>query len=308
MKKPIFWQRKEFSFLKIILTPFTLLIILNNLIRKFCKKKKFEIKTICVGNIYIGGTGKTPLSIEVYRICKNLKINPVFIKKFYSNQKDEQNLIKNIGPIICKKSRINAIKTAEFQKFKTAIIDDGLQDRDINYDFKIVCFDKNNFIGNGALIPAGPLREKLASIQNYDAVFFNGPNRMQKKFKSIIKKIKPNIEIFETNPKLILTNKIKKNKKYLAFAGIGNPQNFHSSLINNNFKISKFLSFPDHYEYSNFEIEEIKKIAKSLNSKILTTEKDYFRINKKNRNKIQYIKIKTNIINKKRFVNILKKI
>ena len=93
LEKPKFWDKKKDNFLSILLLPFSLLILLNNWLKKFQIKKKFKIKTICVGNIYIGGTGKTPLSIEIFKILKSLKFRAVFVKKFYSSHIDEYKLL-----------------------------------------------------------------------------------------------------------------------------------------------------------------------------------------------------------------------
>ena len=84
-KKPKFWDEKKVNLISFFLLPFTIVIYFSNIVKNFYREKKFNIKTICVGNIYLGGTGKTPLSIEIFNILKKLKFNVVFIKKFHSN-------------------------------------------------------------------------------------------------------------------------------------------------------------------------------------------------------------------------------
>ena len=107
------------------------------------------------------------------------------------------------------------------------------------------------------------------------------------------------MKIFETHPIITNLKKIKKNKNYLIFSGIGNPDSFRKLLKKNNLKISKSISYPDHYEYSKSDIYFIKNQAKTLKSKILTTEKDYLRIKKEYRSGINFIKIKLDIDKKK---------
>ena len=221
-KKPKFWNEKKVNLISFFLLPFTIVIYFSNIVKNFYKEKKFNIKTICVGNIYLGGTGKTPLSIEIFNILKKLKFKVVFIKKFHSNFKDELRLLSKIGPVISLSSRQKSLEIAESKKYDFAIIDDGLQDKTINYDLKIVCFDKENFIGNGKLIPAGPLREGLSNIKNFDVVFLNGPNKCKKEIKFLLKRINNNIKIFETNPKILKNTKINRQNNYLIFSGIGN--------------------------------------------------------------------------------------
>ena len=290
--KPKFWDYKKSNFLSSLLLPFSAIISISNWINFLYYKKKFKIKTICVGNIYVGGTGKTPISIEIFNILKKFKVKSVFVKKNYFKHKDEIRLLSKIGPIINLSSRIKSIAYAEKKKFESAIIDDGLQDKSLKYDLKIVCFDKKNFIGNGKLIPAGPLREKIDSLKKYDIVFLNGFGKLEKKILLEIKKINNKIKIFETIPMIINKKKIRRKKKYLIFSGIGNPSSFKDLLYKENFKISKSITFPDHYNFSSSDISRIKDQAKLLKSKILTTEKDYLRIKKKNRKGINFVKIR----------------
>ena len=254
LNKPKFWDYKKSNLLSILLMPFSMIIGISNLINFLYHKKKSKIKTICVGNIYVGGTGKTPISIEIYKILKKSKIKSVFIKKKRFSHSDEIKLLSKIGPIISLKSRVKSIEDAQRKKFKCAIFDDGLQDKLLNYDFKIVCFDKKNFIGNGKLIPAGPLRESLNSLKKYDIIFFNGLEKLERNIISKIKKINNKLEIFETNPIIINKNKIKKQKKYLIFSGIGNPNSFKELLERENFKITKYITFPDHFNFSDLDI------------------------------------------------------
>ena len=98
--KPKFWDKNQISVFAFLLFPVALLIkLLASLKKFFTKKHKFSIPIICVGNIYLGGTGKTPLSIEIFSILKNLNLNPAFIRKKYSSFQDEIDLLKQVGPI-----------------------------------------------------------------------------------------------------------------------------------------------------------------------------------------------------------------
>lgn len=304
--KPNFWDQKYSSLLSVLLYPLTIFIFLRNFFSKFIKKKKYKIKLICIGNIYLGGTGKTPLTIKIFKILNNLNIKTVILKKFYSNHIDEQKLLKLYGPLITLKSRSKIIKKSEKMKFKIGIFDDGLQEKGINFDLKIVCFDKKNFLGNGNLIPSGPLRESINSIKDNDIIFFNGFGKIKTEHKTLLKKINKKIKIFETVPFIKNINEINLKNNYLVFCGIGNPENFRLLLKKNKIKIFKFLDFPDHYSYSKSDMKFIHKTAKEFNLKILTTEKDYFRI--KNKKNIKPIKIELLIKNENKFVNELKKI
>ena len=305
LKKPLFWSKNNnlFSF---ILFPFSLLIQLLFFFKNFfLKPKKISIPVICVGNIYLGGTGKTPLSIEIVRILKTFNMAPVLVKKFYTDQFDEIDLInsKNIE-IIKNSSRYIALKEAEERGFKSVVLDDGFQDHSIYKDLSILCFNEKQLIGNGFTIPAGPLREPLSALRRSKIILING--KKNEDFENKIKSINNEINIFYS--KYIAQNSNKfLNENILAFAGIGNPENFFDLLKENNINVEKKISFPDHYNYSKKELDKLLKISKENNLKLLTTEKDFFRIKHFNTTDIDYLTIKLEIINEELFEKELRK-
>ena len=305
LKKPLFWSKNN-NLYSFILFPFSLLIQLLFFFKNiFLKTKKISIPVICVGNIYIGGTGKTPLSIEIVRILKKFNLAPVLIKKFYKDQIDEINLInsKNIE-IIKNSSRYIALKEAEERGFKSIVLDDGFQDHSIYKDLSILCFNEKQLIGNGFTIPAGPLREPLSALRRSKIILING--KKNEDFENKIKSINNEINIFYS--KYIAQNSHKfLNENILAFAGIGNPENFFDLLKENNINVEKKISFPDHYNYSKKELDKLLKISKENNLKLLTTEKDFFRIKHFNTIDIDYLTIKLEIINEELFEKELKR-
>ena len=237
---------------------------------------------------------------------EKLNIKSSFIKKHHPNQIDEQNLLRKYGDLFVEKNRLNALINSKEKGFKVAIFDDGLQDKSINYNLKIVCFNSKNFIGNENLIPSGPLREKITRIKNCDAVFLNGLNYANKKNIDKLKKTNPNINIFETIYKIKNNENLNKSSKYLIFAGIGNPINFYNLLNNHNINVVKKLFYPDHYNYTEKDIDKIKKISIKENLKIITTEKDYCRLSKSMKKDIDYIKIELSLKNENEFMKFLK--
>ena len=306
LNKPNFWDYKKPNFLAYILLPLTFPILIRNFFAKRFSKEKFhKINSICVGNIYVGGTGKTPLSIKINNLIKAQGLRSTVIKKFYKDQSDEQNLIKNYTNLICKKNRLDALNYAINQKFEFAIFDDGLQEKSINYDLKIVCFTNSQWKGNGFIMPAGPLREKIESIKNFDVIIINGDQKKNKDILNEIKQINNNINIFETFYKPSNIKELDNNVSYVAFAGIGNSENFYNTMIENKFKIIKKFSFPDHHNYSNNDITKILNYAKNNNAKIITTEKDYLRLNTNFIQDIKCLKLDLVILNEKKLINIL---
>jgi len=304
--KPKFWDNNQISFFAISLFPVSLLIQMVNLIKRFIAKNyKCSIPVICVGNIYIGGTGKTPMCSELFSILKNLNKKSVFIRKKYESFQDEINLLKQTGPVCENTKRIDALKEAIEKKFEIAILDDGFQDFSIKKDLSIICFNEKQWIGNGLVIPSGPLREGLSALTRANCVIINGKKNINMESK-ILERNKL-IKIFYSEYKPQNINEFK-NKKTICFAGIGNPDNFFDLLKENQINILEQSSFPDHHNYSKAELDNLTKKANEKAAILLTTEKDYLRIHENDRKNIKYIKIKTEIKNKEEFIKEIKKI
>lgn len=291
-KKPKFWSLNKPNFLAKVLLPFTLAIVLNNFILNFKKKiKSTQIKSICVGNIYLGGTGKTPLVIKLYDILNKANIKAVTAKKNYKEQLDEQIILDKKTKLILSSTRFQALKKAINDSNEFIIFDDGLQDNKIDYDMKFVCFKIKSWIGNGCVIPSGPLREKINSLKKYDAVFLNGKKNFSGEIEKTIYKINPKIKIFYTYYEPVNLDKLDLEKKYIIFSGIGEPDDFKEILINNRVKVSKEIIYPDHFQYSQNNLEYIIKEAKKINAEIITTEKDYNKISQNYKKYIKFLQI-----------------
>ena len=211
-------------------------------------------------------------------------------------------MLENSGKVFVSENRSSSIYSLIENNYNVAILDDGFQDFSIESDFSILCFNSKQLIGNGLVIPSGPLREKISSIKRADCIFINGEKNIE--FEKKLKKVKSDIEIFYTNYKIKNSEKLI-DKKIIAFAGIGNPSNFFELLIDNNIKVKKTISFPDHHDYSEKDFDSITKNEENTN--FLTTEKDYFRMNNKMKNKISYVEVDLEIENKETFINLLKK-
>ena len=307
LKKPKFWNKGKSSILPYILLPLSILLqILNSANKLISKKKSYQnIKTICVGNIYVGGTGKTSLSMKLYEIFSKKNIKTCFIKKDYSNQKDEQKILENKGKLFKSKKRAQSLQEAIYKNYKIAIFDDGLQDHSINYDLTFVCFNNLNWIGNGFTIPSGPLRESFKTIKDHKNIFVTGNLTNLESIKKEILKINPQSNILTAIYVPLNLHEFDKKEKYLVFSGIGNHESFVSMLKSNGLNIIKDLEFPDHYNYSDQIIYDITSQAKKLNCKILTTEKDFLRLKGNNSNEIKFIKSELKINNENDFLNIL---
>ena len=308
LKKPKFWDQKKPNILAYLLLPVSFLLDLLKLLRFKKKIKKSKIKTIIVGNIYLGGTGKTSLSIRINELLSERKIKSCFVKKFYPNQYDEQKLLESRGKLFTSLKRIEAINSAENKGYDVAILDDGLQDNSINYDLRFVCFNNINWIGNGFTIPAGPLRESINNLKNYKHIFLNGNLENLNDIKKHVYKINPNINIYIGKYVPLNIEKFNKDKNYLVFSGIGNHQTFISMLREYKFNIVKDIEFSDHYKYNNFDINKIQKLSDNLNCQIITTEKDYLRLDKEKIHNINFIKSELKILDEEKLIATILKI
>tara|TARA_B100001057_G_scaffold219615_1_gene220019 strand:+ start:795 stop:1736 length:942 start_codon:yes stop_codon:yes gene_type:complete len=303
--KPKFWDKK-ISFISLVLIPLSVIFFFVTYFKKKISKPiSFNIPIICVGNIYLGGTGKTPTSILLARELSKLGKKTGILRKYYKSHKDEHGLIKNsFKNLILNKDRIIGLQKAEKLNFDIVILDDGLQDYRIKKDLKIVCFNSSQLIGNGLMLPSGPLREGLVSLKDANIIIINGEKN--KFFENKILNINKKLKIFYSNYKAINLNQFK-NKKLLAVAAIGNPENFFQTLEKNNLKIRKKLIFPDHYNFSKKEIQKIKIEADKNNYQIIMTEKDYFKVKDYKIKGINYLKVLLKITNKEKLIQIIKK-
>ncbi len=307
---PEFWYKKDLisKFKTLLLLPFSIIWILLSLIKKnFAKRYKSHLKVICIGNLSIGGTGKTPFSIQTYKILEILGYKPVFLTRGYRgltkgpilvnkshNHKDvgdEALLLSKVGTTIVSSNRCIGAKYIENLKknYDIIIMDDGLQNYQLEQDIKLLLIDKKLLFGNGYCIPAGPLRQTITQgLKKIDAIIFTGDGDI----KDINLNFINNIQNFDTKLEIKNTFKTKQNN-FLAFCALGNPIKFFNTLKKNNFKIVLTKSFPDHYEYKNKDINTLREEADNRNLKLITTEKDYVKIDDKE-NEISVLPIEIN--------------
>ena len=308
INKPKFWDYKKTSIWSILLFPISfiyLFLVWMKKISSISKNHKKNCPIICVGNIYVGGTGKTPLATEIFKFIKSTGKNPSFIKKYYNYLNDEIKMLKEIGDTHCDKNRITAIDKSLFNGNNVVILDDGFQDFSIKPDFSILCFNSKQLVGNGFTIPSGPLREPLKAVKRADCIVINGDRTKETiEFENKIKKILIGKELpfFYSKYKIKDIEKLR-DKEITAFAGIGNPSNFFDLLKENKLNVKKTYSFPDHHNYSE---EDLNNIISNKSTNIVTTKKDYFRMTDKQKDVCDFVEINLEIENKNKLENLIK--
>jgi len=270
---------------------------------------KIDCPVISVGNLTVGGTGKTPTVISIVKWFTENNIKVCVISRGYARESrgcvvvsdgigtispvkkagDEAVLIarKLPGvPVIVDKNRVRAAKIA-LQKFSpdVIILDDGFQHRRIQRDLDIVTINREKLFGNNFLLPAGPLREPLFNLNRADIIWINGNNDNETLPKLPIQiKSKPVITATYTPLKLIDVNgdvsePDLKSVPVTAFSGLGNPDSFKQTLESLGAVIELFIKFKDHHFYTEKDISLIENTFKNGSSKhILTTEKDWIKL------------------------------
>ena len=302
LNKPNFWEQ-GYWIIPLFLLPLTLLLSLVIYFKKkFTKPLKFNTYVICVGNIYVGGTGKTPAAVLLAKELTKLGKKTAIVRKYYQNHLDEHKLItKNFKNLILNKNRQDAI--IEFQnKYDVIFLDDGFQDYSIKKNLNIICFKDNQLLGNGFTLPSGPLREKLSSLKEAHIILINGVKNLE--FEKKLLNINHKLKFFYSSYKPINIEQFK-NKNLLAVAGIGNPEKFFQLLEQNNLKIEKKLIFPDHYEFTNNDINYILKLTKENNYHIVTTEKDFYKIKEPDNEMFKFLKVSLEIEKKEELIDLI---
>ncbi len=299
LKTPGFWYREngDAPLLEKILTPFSLLYRACYEIHQYSvKPEQFEFPVLCIGNINAGGTGKTPTALALMDLLQknNLARNPFFLLRGYGGGErgpllvdlqqhnswstgDEALILAQKAPTIIAVDRAQGAILASRKQADLILMDDGLQNPGIAKDIKIVVVNGEMGFGNGRMLPAGPLREPLhKGLARADIFILIGEDK--RGVADILPKDKPVIRA-----RLVPDDRAMPDpgKKYLAFAGLGYPEKFFTFLKDKlNLDIVKTISFPDHYPYSEKDLEDLAARAQEWNAELLTTHKDFLRLPK----------------------------
>ncbi len=270
----------------------------------YLETQSLDCKTISVGNITVGGTGKTPLVAFIAEFLADNGEKVCVLTRGYGRDNSNKRVLVSDGEtvfanarqsgdepfelaekllgksaIIADKKRFEAGKWAiENLNISTFILDDGFQHIQLKRDLDIVCIDATNSFGNYNLLPAGILRESLNSLQRADAFVITRANLI--KSSDSIQNLIAEIKIYSNSPVFVTSNKIvhnlqNTNQNFFAFCGLGNPQNFFEQLMNDGFDVRGTKIFGDHYKYSQQDVLEIEQLAIVCGAKyLLTTAKD----------------------------------
>lgn len=248
---------------------------------------------ICVGNLTVGGTGKTPTAIALATQAKKLKYTPGFISRGYGGRHlsahlvdTQSDTVTSVGdePLLLAKhapTMVGINRAASARKLVDSgcdfiIMDDGFQSRTLHYDYALITLDARRGVGNGAVIPGGPLRAPLRDqLRLADAVLRIGEGQGgDEVIRAASRAAKP---LMQAHLKPANIRAIS-GKQVLAYTGIGDPEKFYETLSEFGCWLGATRSFPDHHVFTQSEARELLDKASAEDLELVTTEKDAVRL------------------------------
>lgn len=286
MTAPNFWYARTITPAASALLPLSWLWRSAAALRaRFAKPYTASIPVICVGNVGVGGAGKTPTAIALIQAMAAK--TPCFLTRGYGGSTvgpivvsapdaglfgDEAVLLARYAPVIVARDRIKGLKLAESAGFDLVITDDGYQNPHFTKSASVLVFDGGVGIGNGQCIPSGPLRETLESaLLRADAAVIIGDD---------VTKLRSQLGGLSVFTATLQPQDAKPEGVYVAFAGIGRPDKFFDTLRLAGYMVAETVTFPDHHPYTEADIDRLNRLAARHNAKLITTEKDQVRLPK----------------------------
>ncbi|MDP4708701.1 MAG: tetraacyldisaccharide 4'-kinase [Rickettsiaceae bacterium] len=290
---PKFWSKN--GVLSYLLIPFSWIYIFLGKVRTILVKPvKIDAKVICVGNMSVGGTGKTQIVLWLAKRLAQRKANFLVVTKGYgsslrgaklvektdlaSEVGDESVLLSTYAPVLAAKNIKAALPIIAKLKPEIVIFDDGLQNPGFIKDLNILVIDANRAVGNRNIFPSGPLRESTKSALDKSDIIVMVGNDLCQDFTLINNIIANDKPLFKA--KIKLKAQLDLSKRYYAFTAIGNPDRFYDLLKNQGATLAEVQSFSDHHNYTKLEIEALQVHAKQNKYSLITTKKDYVKIPK----------------------------
>ncbi|WP_417822241.1 tetraacyldisaccharide 4'-kinase [Terasakiella sp.] len=265
---------------------------------------KAPIPVICIGNLTMGGAGKTPTAMAIAQYLQAAGKNPYFLSRGFGGHMkgplmvgghgthevgDEPLLLKEIAPVCVSRDRVAGAKLCVKKGADVIVMDDGFQNPHLHKDVSFLVVDGGYGHGNEKVFPAGPLRESLQSgLQRADGLVLIGADMTGALER--VQRIRADIPVLQAyiqpldRPDLV-------GRKVLAFAGIGRPEKFFETLRTMDCDLLDCVPFPDHHPYLIDDIRPLRERAKLAGARLITTRKDYMRLPKEFAQEVDVIKI-----------------
>jgi tetraacyldisaccharide 4'-kinase len=294
MREPAFWHRPS-SLISLLLTPFGALYGLVAGWR--LQREGFDagIPVLCVGNYHVGGAGKTPTVLALAKLLRDLGETPVVLSRGYGGRLrgplkvdpirhaafdvgDEPLMMARTVPVVVARDRIEGVALARSQGASVILMDDGFQNPAIAKDASLIVIDGSRGLGNGRVLPAGPLRAPLApQLERTDALIVVGDGTAADTITAAVTAMEIPVLAAYLKPKDDSVASLR-GKRVLAFAGIGDPARFFGTLRTAGIDVVRERAFADHHPFSQAEIEALAAEAKRDALTLVTTEKDLARL------------------------------
>lgn len=305
MRAPDFWARD--GILPWLLSPFAFLYDLGGRLRfGLTKPWSAGIPVICVGNLTAGGAGKTPITLDLIERLQSAGFRVHALTRGYGGSErgpvqvdparhtaaevgDEALLLAGRTQTWVSADRPAGTRAARTAGAQIVVMDDGFQNPSLHKDLSLVVIDTAFGLGNGRVMPAGPLREaaRRGLARANAIVLLGGENpALQKHLKKDCAGPMLRAALMPQNPAEELAG-----QRVLAFAGIGRPEKFYATLRNLSAEIVETRDFPDHHPYRDSEIEQLFERAAELDAVAITTEKDAVRLSPKHRSKAKTLPV-----------------
>jgi tetraacyldisaccharide 4'-kinase len=293
MQAPAFWWKPGSGGW---LTPLAALYGAVAAVRMQSPGRRAGLPVICLGNLTVGGAGKTPAALAVAHLLHAAHERPFFLSRGYGGRLsgplrvnpavhkaadvgDEPLLLTRLAPTIVARDRVAGAKFAQFAGASVVVMDDGLQNPSLAKDLSIVLVDGRRGIGNGHIIPAGPLRAPLGiQLDHAQAIIVVGAT--EDAAAAVLDRVsRRGLTIFHARlePDRSVITAIGK-RKVLAFAGIGDPEKFFATLHDAGIDAAEHAGFPDHHRFTAADAQGLIARAQVKGLMLLTTEKDLMRL------------------------------
>jgi tetraacyldisaccharide 4'-kinase len=292
MREPAFWWKRGSGKL---LVPLAGLYGAAAAWRMHAEGQRAGVPVVCLGNLTVGGAGKTPAAIAVARLLLAARARPFFLTRGYGGRLhgpvrvdpaahgsadvgDEPLLLARLAPTIVARERVAGAAMARRDGATVVVMDDGFQNPSLVKDLAILVVDGCRGIGNGRMIPAGPLRAPLnMQMARAQALIVVGPAADAAALFEVARRY--NVRVFHgrLEPERSALAALGTSK-ILAFAGIGHPEKFFATLADAGIEVAERASFPDHHRYTAAEAQTLLRRAEAANLVLLTTEKDLARL------------------------------
>ncbi|ERF83168.1 tetraacyldisaccharide 4'-kinase [Bradyrhizobium viridifuturi] len=294
MREPAFWHRPT-SWIASLLSPLAALYGAVAARRMRRPGADAGIPVICVGNYHVGGAGKTPTVLALAKLLRELDERPVVLSRGYGGRLEgpvkvdrDRHSAADVGdeplmmaaslPVVVSRDRAAGLALARAQDASVILMDDGFQNPSVAKNVSLIVIDAMRGVGNGRVIPAGPLRAPLSpQLARTDALVVVGEGSAAAKIAADL----------ASRGKPVLSARLKPDQaslaalggeRVLAFAGIGDPARFFNTLRSSGVDVVRSRAFADHHAFTADEIEQLTAGAKADALTLVTTEKDLARL------------------------------